>query len=86
MNRREFLASTGAAAVASICGCAHQEPQTAEPIIDIHQHTNYAGRTDDELIAHQRTMGATHTVLLPAGLFFGLDAGCGGNATVELCF
>jgi len=82
MNRREFLTRTSAAAVASFCGCAHQELQTADPIIDIHQHTNYAGRTDAELIAHQHTMGATHTVLLPAGLFFGLDAGCGGNSTV----
>src|SRR4051812_26117494 len=53
-----------------------------EPIIDIHQHTNYSGRTDDQLIAHQRTMGVTTTVLLPAGKWYGLDAQCGGNDTV----
>ena len=41
--------------------------QINEPIIDIHQHTNYLGRTDDELLAHQRRMGATTTILLPAG-------------------
>ena len=66
-------------------GCAHlNEPvmSATEPVIDIHQHTNYAGRTDAELIAHQRTMGVTHTVLLPAGRFFGLEVGAGGNATV----
>src|SRR3954469_12350078 len=55
----------------------------AEPVIDIHQHTNYSGRTDEELIAHQRKMGVSHTVLLPAGRFFGLDAQCGGNDTTE---
>jgi predicted TIM-barrel fold metal-dependent hydrolase len=50
-----------------------------EPIIDIHQHTNYGGkrdtawkqifpaRTHAELLAHQRAMGVTKTILLPAG-------------------
>lgn len=70
-TRRTFLAAAAAAVV-----------QGAEPVIDIHQHTNYAGRTDDELIAHQRTMGITRTVLLPAGSKYGLAAGCGGNDTV----
>ena len=55
---------------------------TAEPVIDIHQHTNYHGRTDEELIAHQRTMGVSHTVLLPAGKYFGLEVGAGGNETM----
>ncbi len=53
-----------------------------EPIIDIHQHTNYTGRSDAELIQHQREMGATKTVLLPAGSKYGLAAGAGGNDTV----
>lgn len=74
----------------ALCGCAAIGPAddapgeyaTAEPIIDIHQHTNYAGRTDEQLIAHQRALGVTHTILLPAGRYFGLDASCGGNATV----
>jgi predicted TIM-barrel fold metal-dependent hydrolase len=56
--------------------------QRAEPVLDIHQHTNYSGRTDDELIAHQRAMGVTKTILLPAGSKYGLAAGCGGNDTV----
>jgi predicted TIM-barrel fold metal-dependent hydrolase len=54
----------------------------AEPLIDIHQHTNYHDRTDDQLVAHQKTMGATISVLLPAGSKFGLAANCGGNDTV----
>jgi len=56
--------------------------QGAEPVLDIHQHTNYSGRTDDELIAHQRAMGIAKTILLPAGSKYGLAAGCGGNDTV----
>lgn len=54
----------------------------AEPIIDLHQHTQYKGRTDEQLRAHQRTMGATKTVLLPAGSRDGLAVGAGGNDTV----
>jgi predicted TIM-barrel fold metal-dependent hydrolase len=56
--------------------------QSAEPIIDIHQHTTYSGRSDAELIAHQREMGVSKTVLLPAGSKYGLAAGAGGNDTV----
>jgi predicted TIM-barrel fold metal-dependent hydrolase len=37
------------------------------PIIDIHQHLHYVGRSDEQLLAHQRKMGAVKTVLLPAG-------------------
>ena len=72
LSRRTFLATAAAATLA----------KGAETVIDIHQHTNYAGRTDDELVAHQHTMGITRTVLLPAGSKYGLAAGCGGNDTV----
>ena len=54
----------------------------AEPVIDIHQHTRYSGRTNAQLARHQQVMGVTHTVLLPAGSWYGLDAFCGGNDTV----
>jgi predicted TIM-barrel fold metal-dependent hydrolase len=83
-TRREFLgAATAAVAGSMLCGCAHiGEPSATEPVIDIHQHTNYHGRTDAELIAHQQKMGVTHTVLLPAGMFFGLEVDAGGNETV----
>ena len=43
------------------------ETISAEPIIDIHQHTTYRERTTAQLIAHQRTMGVTQSILLPAG-------------------
>src|SRR5436305_6720352 len=72
LSRRSLLATLAAPLVA----------QPAEPIIDIHQHTNYTGRTDEELIRHQREMGIAKTVLLPAGSKYGLAAGCGGNDTV----
>jgi predicted TIM-barrel fold metal-dependent hydrolase len=71
LSRRTFLASATAALV-----------RAAEPVIDIHQHTNYAGRTDDQLIEHQRKMGVTRTVLLPAGSKYGLAVGAGGNESV----
>jgi Predicted metal-dependent hydrolase of the TIM-barrel fold len=72
VTRRGFLsAAVGALAL-----------NAAEPIIDIHQHTNYSGRTDEQLVAHQRRLGVTRTVLLPAGSKYGLAAGAGGNDTV----
>jgi predicted TIM-barrel fold metal-dependent hydrolase len=72
LSRRCFLATLAAPVLA----------QTTEPIIDIHQHTNYSGRSDAELVRHQREMGVSRTVLLPAGSKYGLAAGAGGNDTV----
>lgn len=66
-SRREFLTATGLGlAGAALMGCASSPARTA-PIIDIHQHVNYSDRPDDVLLQHQRTMGATTTILLPAG-------------------
>jgi predicted TIM-barrel fold metal-dependent hydrolase len=79
VTRRQFLATGIAAAAASQFHAAEAAP---EPIIDIHQHTDYSGRTDEEMIAHQRKMGVTHTILLPAGRFFGLEAMASGNDRV----
>jgi predicted TIM-barrel fold metal-dependent hydrolase len=85
-SRRHFLNTAAVGAIGStVCGCAiigEGDMVIKDPVIDIHQHTNYHGRTDEELIAHQRTMGVTHTILLPAGRFFGLEVGAGGNDTV----
>ena len=80
IHRRNFLITSAAAAAATIAGA---QSQTAEPVIDIHQHTDYSGRTDEQMIAHQRTMGVTHTVLLPAGRFYQLEAGASGNDRVQ---
>ena len=88
ISRRNFLLTTGAALLARSLDAAE-----AEPIFDIHQHTNYLARIDEDLIAHQRGMGVTRTMLLPAGTVVnrpsthggksnGLAARCGGNESV----
>lgn len=71
MNRRAFLAAGAAAAIAPA--------QSPIPIVDIHQHTHYWGRTDEQMFQHQDRMGIAHTVLLPAGRHYGLEADAWGN-------
>jgi predicted TIM-barrel fold metal-dependent hydrolase len=72
MNRREFLGAAAAVAAA----------QTPQPILDIHQHTDYTGRPDDVMVKHQETMGISKTILLPAGKWYHLEAGASGNDRV----
>src|SRR5437868_2244247 len=94
-TRRQILASTALLLASARITGAQGQPATepAEPIIDIHQHTNYSGRTDEQLLHHQQAMGVSLTILLPAGSPVeqlsthdgktnGLAAGCGGNDTV----
>jgi predicted TIM-barrel fold metal-dependent hydrolase len=95
MHRREFLTASSVALLGlAVQGETAGTPVAAEPIIDIHQHAGYTGRTDEALMAHQLAMGATTTVLLPAGrpvitasthegVSNGLQAQCLGN---EACF
>lgn len=72
MTRRTFLATAVTPPLLA-----------AEPlIIDIHQHTAYSGRSNEELIQHQRDMGVSRTVLLPAGRAYSLAVGAGGNDSV----
>ena len=101
LSRREFLGVSAAAVAALAAG-----GQDAEPIVDIHQHTDYGGkrdkagkivdpgRTNDQLLAHQKAMGVARTVLLPAGSEVqrvsthngsanGLQGTCGGNESCE---
>jgi predicted TIM-barrel fold metal-dependent hydrolase len=66
VNRRRFL-STSASALLGATAQAPTPVAPAEPIIDIHQHLSYSGRPDDVLLAHQKAMGVTTTLLLPAG-------------------
>ena len=78
LSRRDFLVRSTAALVTTRFAFAAAAP-VAEPIIDIHQHTNYGGqrnaafqqimpaRSHADLLAHQRGMGVTRTILLPAG-------------------
>ena len=93
LSRRRFIGVSAAALVAPRVAAADASAAPAEPIIDIHQHTHYHGRTDEQLIAHQRTMGVALTVLLPAGSPVnrssthegksnGLEAECYGNESV----
>ena len=50
-------------------------------VLDIHQHTNYSSRTDEQLAAHQRKMGVTKTNLLPSGSRQTPGLEVGGNDT-----
>lgn len=94
-TRRQFLASTAAFSLAPALRAAESPTPNPppEPIIDIHQHTHYHSRTDDQMLAHQRAMGVTTTILLPAGRVVerpsthngksnGLAARCTGNDAV----
>src|SRR5882724_4368533 len=69
VSRRDLIATAVALVCPRLLLAADTQPATApaDPIIDIHQHTNYSGRTDDQLLRHQRAMGVTQTILLPAG-------------------
>lgn len=91
-SRRDFLAASALLALsAAVPGCKTGEVGWGpEPIIDIHQHLGYSGRSDEALLSHQRAMGVTQTILLPAGrpantasthngLANGLQANCLGN-------
>ena len=68
-SRREFFVVSGMAVLGfAVHGRTPSQPVgQPDPIIDIHQHLGYVGRPDDILIAHQRALGITTTILLPAG-------------------
>src|SRR3954468_16066477 len=75
-SRRLFLAASA--------GCLAELAATAKEdlrVLDIHQHTDYGHRTDDQLIAHQRKMGVTKTILLPSGYKQTPGLELGGNET-----
>ena len=64
-TRRDFLTTSAFAAIGTAFRAS--EDAQADPIIDIHQHLSYSGRPDDVFLRHQKAMGATLTILLPAG-------------------
>jgi len=75
-SRRNFILKTSVAGLGLGTGlltpfithsATRKGPEENEPVIDIHQHTNYSGRTDEQLVTHQRAMGITLTILLPSG-------------------
>jgi predicted TIM-barrel fold metal-dependent hydrolase len=63
VSRRVFLT----AAAGAVFTCPAAEGKDEIRVIDIHQHTNYNCRSDEQLVAHQRNMGVTKTIMLPAG-------------------
>lgn len=74
LSRREFLSiGLGIAAASQMSAPAH-----SERIMDLHQHTLYAGRSDQQLIVHQRYHGVTVTNLLAGDGW--LLSELGGNA------
>ncbi len=90
IRRRDLL--TAVVGTATLAACGAENPETIQTVaeetapeadkaavIDFHQHTHYSGRTDEELVAHQRKMGVSQTVLLPAGSRYGLAADAFGN-------
>ena len=89
-RRRDFLATAFGSLALGRCGSEEEEATAGDAIgsrirdrvIDFHQHTNYLGRQDDILVAHQREMGVDVTVLLPAGSRYGLAAEARGNDSV----
>ncbi|MBO9620307.1 MAG: amidohydrolase family protein [Niabella sp.] len=101
-NRRDFIKNssflgTGFLAMTSVKADVLRQVFTSaadERIIDIHQHTNYIDRSDDALLAHQKTMGVTHTILLPSGhpmsrgtTHYGVSNGLQAKATPnEACY
>ncbi|MBC7759090.1 MAG: amidohydrolase, partial [Phormidesmis sp. FL-bin-119] len=94
ISRRYFIAGTGALVAGMAMSVQGSDFLADEPIIDIHQHTDYAGRTQEQMHAHQRAMGIATTILLPAGRSLsygsthygvsnGLQVKAGGN---EICY
>ena len=94
LSRRRFLAGSGLWIIAAAMPGCSSLSREEEPIIDIHQHVGYSGRPNDVLLAHQRLLGVTKTILLPAGrpvrsasthegVSNGLQANCLGN---EACY
>ena len=78
-SRREFLGASSLALIGALSSEARSARED-EPIIDIHQHLNYSGRSDDAFLAHQRALGATMTILLPAGRSVTTTSTHGGTA------
>lgn len=96
-SRRKFIAGTSILIIGATLKLKGAEiPEVKkEPIIDIHQHIHYHERTDQQMLAHQRAMGITTTILLPSGrpvnsasthkgISNGLQAEAGGNAECYL--
>src|SRR5687767_6694927 len=76
-SRREFFADVPVLAAAAFW----QAPASVEPILDIHQHILYSGRTPEQTLAHQMHYGIKTTVLLPGAGWLVAVAGTNRDAT-----
>ena len=82
LDRRTFLATLAATAACSEEATQPEADTTApEPILDLHTHTRHLGRTNEQLIAHEKQLGVTKSVLL-AGAGWLLER-IGDNAECE---
>lgn len=63
-TRRAFLGTSLSSLAA---GFTQAQSAAPERVFDIHQHTHYHNREDAHLIAHQKAMGVSQSILLPAG-------------------
>ena len=61
LRRRNFLKAVSALPTV----VPFLSAQESAPLIDIHQHTRYQGRSDEQLLAHQAYNRVTKTILLP---------------------
>ena len=66
MKRRRFAKTTAAALTCAATGQSRSDDDPPE-LIDVHQHVNFHGRRNADFVAHQKNMGVSKTVLLPAG-------------------
>lgn len=99
-SRRDFIKQAAVAGLGTLLATAAGSSVLAgitdedNRIIDIHQHTDYWGLTTEQLIAHQKAMGVTTTILLPAGhpvsygsTHYGVSNGLQAKATAnEACY
>lgn len=70
MDRRKFLVQSGSllsAAPIFFFNSGNSSLPDGEPIIDIHQHIQFKGRSNTDLIKHQDHLGIKKTILLPSG-------------------
>jgi len=78
ITRRSFLGTVSTLAANSILAIADD----SMPLLDLHQHTNYTGRSDEQLIAHQVFHHATKTILLPGAGWMNSEVGDNASCAV----
>jgi uncharacterized protein len=78
LTRRDFLKTFPALSAIPLLA----KSTGTESILDLHQHTNFNGRTNEQLLAHQMWHQVTTTVLLPGAGWFLSEIGDNGSCAV----